>query len=449
MAIQGIPGATPFRLNPGFALEGAGPTVPLSTPQGGVAGGGNAKSGGGLQAGTKLSELKPEQRSALGGGSALEAIAQAQPETTVGELGPLLKNTSALDSIAGLMQQRRDLKVGDFISTDQKGRTRIDPSYKDPKVMDMLKERPDITPGELTAMQQNFTKTMKSPELGKIAAEKGFELLKKRTDLKPEDMSGMLSSFHQTVAGDPKKGKGGDEQAGAMAALDMFESASKLMEKRTDISPDRMGELARSVGSLSSAEDKNGPQSIAEGFDSASKSLEKNLLRSPEDMAKTASTIGDHFQGGDEKTAGHRMNAFKKSSDMMGDNQSVDHNSINKVLTQASERDPKIQQGEGAGRAKRLEKVMDDVSTGVKQGTVSGNDLSGHFRNQDAERARFQPQPENKTEKKKNDDSNADKPKNAEPGQVGVTTSSDKASTGVATTPGSGQTPIGIQPKKP
>ncbi len=187
-----------------------------------------------------------------------------------------------------------------------------------------------------------------------------------------------------------------------------------------------MGQLADTVGGLASPEDKNGPQSIAEGFDSASKSLEKNLLRSPEDMAKTASTIGEHFRGGDEKTGGHRMEAFKKSSDMMGESQSVDHSSINQMLTQASQRDPKIQNGEGPDRAKRLGKVMEDVSTGVKQGTVSANDLSSHFRNQDAERARFQPQPDKKIEKKQDEQGRTEENKANEQGRTGESKPGDQ-----------------------
>ncbi len=355
----------------------------------------------GLAPSTRLSDLKPEQKQALGGGSALDTIAESQPDTTVGELAPLLRNKGAMDSIAGLMAERRDLKIGDFVSTDKKGRTVIDPSYKDPKTLEMLKERQDITPSELTAMRQNMTKAMKDPQLGKMASEKAFDLLRKRSDLKPEDMSNMMGSFKNAVGGDPKKGQGGDEQAQAMAALDMFDNASKMMGKRSDIGPEQMGEMAQSVANLSSPKDKNGPQSISEGFEAASKSLEKNALRTPTDVAKTASTIGDHFKGGDEKTAGHRMNAFKKGAEMMGENTSVDHNSINKMLTQASQRDPKIgEDGEGAGRAKRLAKVMDDVSTGVKQGTVSANDLSSHFRNQDAERARFAPEQQKKDDKK-------------------------------------------------
>lgn len=400
MAIQGVPGSPQFRVNPQFAAENVAPMVLAQNlvPQDTVGITSKRQPGGGIGSGTRLSDLKPEQRASLGGGSALDTIAQAHPETTVGEVGPLLRNSGALEGIAQLMQQRNDLKVGDFISTDPKGRTTIDPSYKDDKVMEMLKERPDISPSELTAMRQNLTKTLKNPQMGKMAAEKSFELLKKRTDLKPEDMSKMMGSLHQTVAGD--KQKGGDDQAASNAALDMFDNASKLMQKRTDIGPERMGELAKSVGGLSSPKDENAAQSISEGFEAASKSLEKNVLRSPEEMAKTASTIGEHFKGGDEKTAGHRMEAFKKSSNMMGENQSVDHNSLNKMLTQASQRDAKIGDGSGPDRAKRLGKVMDDVATGVKQGTVSNTDLSSHFRNQDAERARFQAQPDKKTQQK-------------------------------------------------
>lgn len=418
MAISGISGSPHPNLPNKVVAEALAPAIAQSVgPQDILGISTKRQPSKGISPSARLSDLKPDQLSALGGGSSLESIAQAQPSTTVGEVGPLLRNGAALENIAGLMQNRRDLKVGDFVTRDPKGRVQIDPSYKDDKTLEMLKERPDITPSELTAMRQNFTKTLKNPGLGKQATEKSFDLLKKRPDLKPEDMGKLMGGLRKAAGGDQKSkaGGGAGDDAGAMAALDMFDSASKLMGQRTDLKPERVAEMAKSVGDLSSPKDRNGPQNVAEAFDSASKSLEKNVLRKPEEMSKMAQTMNDHFAGGDEKTAGHRMNAFKKSSEMMGENTQVDASSVNKMLTQATQRDPKIKGAEGEKKAKRLGKVMDDVATGVKSGTVSAGDLSSHFRNQDAERARFQ-KTDPKQEKKKQEQANdgKDKPKTGE-----------------------------------
>ena len=411
------------------ALQAAGPQDTLGIKS-------KTQPGKGFSASTRLADLKPEQKASLGGGAALDTIATAQPSTTVGEVGPLLRNRGALDTIAGLMENRRDLKVGDFVSQDKKGRVSIDPSYKDPQTMELLKERQDITPSEITAMRQNMARTLKNPHLGKEAAQKSFNLLKKRSDLKPEDMSKMLGSMRTAAGGDNKSAKqgGAGDEAGAMAALDMFDKASKVMEKRTDLGPDRMGEMAQAVGQMSDPKDKQGPQSVAEGFEAASKSLGKNALRKPEEMVKMAQTVGDNMKGGGEKSGQMRMNAFKKSADMMGENTSVDAASVNKMFKQANQRDPKIKNGEGDGRNKRLAKVMDDVSTGVKNGTVAADDLSSHFRNQDAERARFAKDDPNrkkkteeakkKEEQKKPGESKSEESKKSE--QTGQTESKDK-----------------------
>lgn len=403
MAISGISGS-PGRVPPKVVADQIAPSIAQAVgPQDILGIKTQRQPSNGLSANARLGDLKPEQLRALGGGSSLESIASSQPGTTVGEVGPLLRNGAALESIAGLMQNRRDLKVGDFLSQDNKGRIRIDPSYKDEKTMEMLKERPDITPGEITAMRQNFTKTLKNPHLGKQATEKSFDLLKKRSDLKPEDMGKLMGSLRQAAGGDQKSkaGGGAGDEAGAAAALDMFDSASKMMQERTDLKPERVAGMAKSIGEMSSDKDRNGPQNVAEAFDSASKSLGKNVLRKPEEMSKMAETMNEHFAGGDEKTAGHRMNAFKKSSEMMGDNSQVDASSVDKMLKQATQRDPKLKNGEGEQKAKRLGKVMDDVATGVKSGTVPAGDLSQHFRNQDAEKARFQvPDPKKEEQKK-------------------------------------------------
>jgi hypothetical protein len=430
MAINGITGSPQQHIPAKVVAENIAPSIAQAVGPQDILGIKTKRSPSkGISPSARLEDLKPEQLSALGGGSSLDTIRESQPGTTVGELGPLLRNRSALDSIAGLMQERRDLKVGDFITQDQKGRVRIDPSYKDEKTMEMLKERPDITPSELSAMRQNFTKTLKNPSLGKQASEKSFELLKKRPDLKPEDMGKLMGSLRKAAGGDQKaKGGGGEgDQAGAMAALDMFDSASKLMGERTDLKPERVSEMAKSVGEMGSPKDRNGPQNVAEAFDSASKSLSKNALRKPEEMSKMASTMNDHFAGGDEKTAGHRMNAFKKSSEMMGDNASVDADSVGTMLKQATERDPKIKGSEGAKKAKQLGKVMDDVASGVKSGTVSAGDLSSHFRNQDAERARFQKTDPKKEKEKEKAKDGKDKPKTDQIGKPDATKDGRKA----------------------
>lgn len=420
MAISGIGGNGQPRITPKAMAEAVAPAaMQAAGPQDTLGIKSKTQPGKGFSASTRLADLKPEQKASLGGGAALDTIATSQPNTTVGEIGPLLRNRGALDTIANLMGERRDLKIGDFVSQDKKGRVRIDPSYKDPQTMELLKERQDITPSELTAMRQNMARTLKNPHLGKEAAQKSFDLLKKRSDLKPEDMSKMLGSMRTAAGGDDKAAKNGGagDEAGAMAALDMFDKASKVMEKRTDLGPDRMGEMAQAVGQMSDPKDKQGPQSVAEGFEAASKSLGKNALRKPEEMVKMAQTVGDNMKGGGEKSGQMRMNAFKKSADMMGENTSVDANSVNKMFKQASQRDPKIKNGEGDGRNKRLAKVMDDVSTGVKQGTVSAGDLSSHFRNQDAERARFAKDDPNKKKKDQKKAEEQKKPGEAKKGE--------------------------------
>lgn len=342
----------------------------------------------GVNASKALSELKPEELQALGGGAALETIARVQPRLTVGEAQPLLKNKPALDSIANLMESRDDLKVSDFVSRDKKGRIRIDPSTKDPEAMEFLKERPDIRPSQLSAMRANFTKKFKNPSMGKAASKKAIQLMKKRTDMMPDDATQLMDQIAKAAGVGQKGAKGADQGAAPQAALDMFDSASKVLAKRSDLKPDQVGQLATSVGKLGSPKDKQRAERVAEGFDAATKSLEANPMRRPDEMSKMAETIGENFAGGDEKTAGFRMNAFKQSSQMMGENPQMDAKSVGNYLKQAKERDPKIKNAPPAKRAQLLAKSMDNLSAGVKSGKVSANNLSQHFDNKKADENR-------------------------------------------------------------
>lgn len=367
----------------------------------------STEGGTGFAADTPLGELGTDAISSFGSSDALTTIAEIQPDTTLGELGPLLQNESALESIAGLLQDRSDLRVSDFISTDLKGRVSIDPSYKDSETMDLLKERPDLKPGDLTAMRQNMARSLRSPQMGQMAAERGYELLKSRPDLTPEDVGNLMDTMMRTMgAGQNNQGgQGNADPAFAGAALDMFDSAAELMTKRSDIGPDQVGELAKTVARLGPGKDAQGAQSISEGFEAAAQAIEKNPLLTTEAMGRTAETVSKHLPGGK-----FPMKAFKQSSEMMGESSSVDHNSLDKMFTQATQRDPRIANAEGAGKAKRLSQVMDGVFEGVKEGTVPANDLSAHFRNQDAERARFTNKPPKAEDKKDGKKPQAGKP---------------------------------------
>jgi hypothetical protein len=332
-----------------------------------------------------VADLKPEERSALGGGSALETIARVQPSLTIGEAQPLLNNKSALESIAGLMESRNDMRVSDFMSVDRKGKVRIDPSYKDPETMEFLKSRPDISPGQVTAMRANFTKKFKNPTMGSLATKKAFELMKKRTDMNPDDATELMNKIAKAAGVGGKGAKGADPAAAPAAALDMFDNASKLLQKRDDLKPDQVGQLATSVGALGSDKDKQKSGRVAEGFKSATKSLEDNPMRRPDELSEMANTIGEHFKGGDEKTSGFRMDAFKKSSKMLADNNNLDSKSVGNFLKQAKENDPKIKNAPPAKKAQLLAGTMDDLSSGLKSGKVSSNNLAQHFDNKKAD----------------------------------------------------------------
>ena len=342
----------------------------------------------------RLSDLKPDELAKLGGGSALETLAQAQGSLTIGEARPLLNNKPALESIAGLMSERSDLKVSDFVSRVPKGKVMTDPSYKDPEAMEFLKERQDVTPSEVSSMRANFTKKFKNPRMGKEASKKAIALMKKRPDLKPEDAGKLMDSLGSAVGmDDGKKTQGQNPEAAGQAALDMFDSASKILTKRPDMDPSRVGELANSVGKLGSPKDKNRPAQVAEGFESAAKSLEQNPLREPEEMSSLASTIGDNFRGQDEKSGAAKMNAFKSSSKMLGEQSHMNADTVNGFLQQAKKQNPKIGDASGGKGAQKLAGALGDMAAGVSNGTVSAQNPNSYFNTDGAKVNGFKPMP--------------------------------------------------------
>jgi hypothetical protein len=322
-----------------------------------------------------LSELSSDERSQLGASSTLDSLANLQGDLTLGDVAPLLGNPIALDSIIDLMEQRPDLKVSDFVSKDINGRVSIDPSYKSGETMDFLKERPDVSPQEVTTMRESFSRLFRDPLMGKWATEMGFELMRERPDLKPADMNRMMESFSRAAGmGDKQDGGSAPGSGSAGAALDMFASASRLMAKRPDLKPERLGQLAQSVGSLASPDDPNRGQRVAEGFDSAISAMEKNPLRQPEEFSELAGVIGTHFRGKDENSAAIRMNAFSQSAEMLGENSEITPDSIDMILRTAKSQNPKNRQPRALGN------TLTNVFEGVNQGLVPTSDLISPFR---------------------------------------------------------------------
>ena len=394
MDFSGISGAGPRQMNPRIQAQNvaqplAQQGVALPTDRVGL----KSKSGPSnpFSPEKRLSDLKPEELSKLGGGTALETLASKQGNLTIGEAAPLLRNQPALDSIANLMSERSDLKVSDFVSTDIKGKVTIDPSYKDEEAMAFLKERQDVQPGEVSSMRANFTKKFQNPRMGKEATAKGLKLMKQRRDIGPNDVGKLMDSLGMAAGMDGKNSKGKPSESAGQATLDMFDSASKLLVKRTDMGPDSVGEMAGAVGKLGSPKDPNRSALVAQGFDAATKALEQNPLRNTGEMTALASTIGNNFKGQDEKTAGIRMNAFATGAKMMGKNTEINADSIGSLLQQAKKKNPKMGDGSGPKGAQKLSNVLTDVASGVSKGTVSPENLSSYFQTPEAQSAGFKP----------------------------------------------------------
>ena len=108
-----------------------------------------------------------------------------------------------------------------------------------------------------------------------------MELMKKRTDMMPEDANTLMTKIARAAGVGQKGAPGSDPAAAPAAALDMFESASKVLQKRDDLKPEQVGDLATSVGALGSPKDKQRAGRVAEGFESATKALEKNPCVAP------------------------------------------------------------------------------------------------------------------------------------------------------------------------
>lgn len=380
MAIQHIQGGGPVQAP---RLQGGAPAAaPQGGPQNpqqlnalltsnqihnglaGVAGAPTAaQNNSGIGSNRLLSELKPEELQSLGGGSALESLAHSQPSLTVGEAMPLLRRPEALDSISKLLESRTDLKVSDFVSRTRDGKVSIDPSAFDPRSQELLTNRTDLQPSELSAMRSNFTKMLRNPGLAKQATDTAMDLLTERRDIRPADAVDLMNKMTNAVGG--TKGQGG-EQAGP-AAVDMFKNGAELLKKRHDIRPDEVGKLAESVGKLGGEKDPGRAGQVATGFAEATKVLSGRPDMKVGEMSQLAETIKTRFPGDDAASSADRMAAFTKGANMMGSNPKLDAKGMDAMLQKAAEGPPPLKGG-------KLLNALNTMESGLNSGraTVEG-----------------------------------------------------------------------------
>ncbi|MCE7873312.1 hypothetical protein DYH09_23455, partial [bacterium CPR1] len=150
-----------------------------------------------------IGQLTEKQMDEVFGSHSDEArgVASVLPSLTAGDFLTLREDPTALGEIMELMELRPDLSVGDLMYRDSKGNLQINGAVRDANSRDLMINRPDIKPVELTDMRASFAADLKQPALADVAYKSALQLLKTRSDVRPQDLSQLMTRILRGTGG--------------------------------------------------------------------------------------------------------------------------------------------------------------------------------------------------------------------------------------------------------
>lgn len=262
--------------------------------------------------GTPIGQLTEKQMDEVFGTRADEArgVASVLPSLTAGDFLQLREDPTALGEIMELMELRPDLNVGDLMYRDSKGNLQINGAVRDANSRDLMVNRPDIKPVELTDMRASFAADLKQPALADVAYKSALQLLKTRSDVRPQDLSQLMTRILRGTGGS-------NDPSNAAAAVEIFKTGTKLMQTRTDIQPEDVAKLSDTVAMMGGKQDGKSGMKIANAFAQAADFLVSKPGSNVGEVAELAMTVRQRMPGesGDDTDA--RLGVFTTGLQMM------------------------------------------------------------------------------------------------------------------------------------
>lgn len=286
----------------------------------------------------------------------IKQIGQRQPGLTGTQVLPLARDAAELETVQGMLESRPDLNWSDLVKVGADGKTRVDPSVTDGTSRELLLNRQDVKPIELTQMAASFHAELRDPGLAEAARKKALNLLRERPDVKPQELTGLM----QTLV----RGQNGNAGQSAAAALDMFDSSARLLTARRDLGVQDANKLASGVlGMAGKKDDKSGFRSsmaMSEAVDTLIVRQDMNA----EGIVQLTHTMNQKFPGQDEGSAGDRHSAFSKGLSLMRQVPGMDAGTIGTMMQKASDGPP-------PRKGVRLLQAFDTMSHGVLAGRAN------------------------------------------------------------------------------
>ncbi|GEM_PF-1857223 len=251
-------------------------------------------------------------------------------DVKLSELLPL-KNDAGFAQLLKLLGQRSDVQVSDLVEKTQDGKVRIDQSVNDDETKELMENRNDIKPKELSNLKAQLTKALGNPQLAKKAFTMALKLLKTRTDMKPEEVGNMFTGISEKL--DSVCPKGDKSASAAGAKLEMFETAVELLCTRRDLNGDHIVKLADAVtNTMGDKKDANSATRISESFRDAADLMTTRQDISVDNVTGFLGSMQTMTKGKDPAALDARASIFKTACNTLKQRPDMNFDSMTELL---------------------------------------------------------------------------------------------------------------------
>jgi hypothetical protein len=291
---------------------------------------------------------------------AIRELLNKRSDVKLSELLPLRKDAAGLSEVVKLLTKNTDLQVSDLVNRGQDGKVTVDKSVTDDECKELMEERPDIKPKEMSALRGQLLKALGNPQLAKKAFSMAIKLLKTRKDMKPEDAGTMFTGISDKM--NSLSGSKDKSGSGAAAKLEMFETAVDLLCTRRDLDGEKVLKLVdTTVQTMGDKQDSNSATRVANSFKDASELMKTRQDISVDQVTGFMGNLKQMAPGKDPSALDNRASMFSTACNLLKQRPDMNFDSVTELLKRQT-------QGQNPKKGNKLMADFQNATAGLAKG---------------------------------------------------------------------------------
>lgn len=291
----------------------------------------------------------------------IRELLNKRSDVKLSELLPLRNDASGLSQVVKNLKENESLQVSDMVTKGLDGRVKVDENVNDDETKELMQNRKDIKPKELTELKNTLMKALGNPTLVKKAMTSAAKLLKTRTDIKPEavgDMFTKISDAMNSLTG----GKGDKSASGAGAKLEMLETSVELLCTRRDLNTDQVVKLAQStVKTMGDKDDGNSATRVSNSFKDAAGLMMARQDINVDQVVGFQNNLKQMVPGKDPAALDNRASMFSSACNLLKQRPDMNFDQVTELLKRQT-------QGTNPKQGNNLLQGFNNAISGLQKG---------------------------------------------------------------------------------